>query len=202
MKCNHRRHSSFAQKRIAITTATFAVLLCSKLGYSSTIPYAYTCNFSTNDIIIIAGDHTHLRLSNTQNEGELCTLIRITSETQWSPVARSYDGGYWEVSAGEYSGMVSFPCPVGGDEISEEEELKCTIDNNKLYYTALDFSCSSETTHCDVKIPPLTNIVQNQSYALKPYTRSDVPPNYQIARLLEMGTFGVTRSDLCKFLRY
>jgi len=196
MKCNHRRHSSFAQNRIAITTTAFAVLLCSKLGYSSTIPYTYTCNFSTNDLIIIAGDHTHLRLSNTQNEGELCTLIRITAETQWSPVARSYDGGYWEVSAGEYSGMVSFPCPIGGDERSEEEELKCTIDDNKLYYTALDFSCSSETTHCDVKIPPLTNIVPNQSYALKPYTRSDVPPNYQIARLLEMGTFGVTRSDL------
>ena len=80
----------------------------------------------------------------------LCTLVRRSSDgTKRAPVARSYSGRGWEVSAGRFGGRT----PTG---VANDASMRASVDCN----------AGGTANECDVTLPPLED-AGTQEYVLE-----------------------------------
>jgi hypothetical protein len=132
--------------------------------------------------------NTRVKLS-TSSSNTLCTLVQIVSSSSpgsendnkyLKPVARSYNGRDWEVSAGAFAGLLDITCENDSDENSP--------------------SLSSASTTCTLTLPELLRDNDNDSISTYYQLTSFEAPQYTerdvIARFLEQATFGPTLRDI------
>ncbi len=102
--------------------------------------------------------------------GTLCTLIRVTTDTEngkkyFAPVARSYDGSDWERVAGPYS-------------------------------ASLEISCvANDSSYCQIHVPKADNNDDSATFQLVKYERT-LSTKDEVARFFEQSTFGTKLEDI------
>jgi hypothetical protein len=88
LSLHHIKLGAFVSYRMAVQAPT--LYTCPPLGSS------------------ISFHETYVRLAHFS--GDLCTLSEIVGGTAIKPIARAFDGRDWQVSAGEYAGVLTIEC--------------------------------------------------------------------------------------------
>ena len=112
-----------------------------------------------------------LILNATAHAGELCTLT-LRDAAGIRPIARSYDGKDWQVTAGPLSETLDSP-------------------------TCSDAPDAPTIRHCSLSsLPPAAEVADGAVYTLTTYANPGYGDAAEAARFLEQATFGPTQSDI------
>ena len=114
-----------------IIGAVFAICSASPLSSDN----SFTCPQVDSPLNILPNDGI-ISVAKTAQSGDLCTLTLLDPVTGvLSPVARSYDGSDWEVTAGPFAEILSPPiCSKG----------ICKFVNKPPIHSPLDLSLGSQ----------------------------------------------------------
>ena len=168
----HRHGHHAAAASIALVSA---VCICFGLEFASAVRYVCPPIGSAPLVLPLSeGSSTFdpLVLNATAQDGELCTLT-LRDAAGFRPVARSYDGKDWEVTAGPLSETLESP--------------SCS--------DAPDTPAPGQVRHCSFSsIPPPAN--NDTAYVLTTYSHSGFGDAAEASRFLEQATFGPTKTTI------